>query len=66
MSEGPHKYTVSYIWPAIGFALGTVLMTPLILSGDILQQVLAGMAFGGIPLGLIGLLCAMHRAGRSK
>jgi hypothetical protein len=49
------KYRVAVIlWAALGFVIGTAIMTPLILSADRYSQLGGGIVFGGIPGALIG------------
>jgi hypothetical protein len=63
MSE-PAKGSVDYIWPAIGFALGTGVVGSLVLSTSVLERGIVGLIFGGVPFGLIGLWYAIRQSKR--
>ena len=52
-------------WTIIGFALGTVLTAPLILSSNRRIQFLGGALFGGIPGAYIGLAVGVKRRRRT-
>jgi len=60
----PKQRPVDYMWPLIGFALGTGLVGLLVLSTDIRIRGLTGMLCGGLPFGILGLWYAFRRAGR--
>jgi hypothetical protein len=53
-----------FLWTLIGFAAGTGLAAPLILSIEPRDRVIGGMFYGGIPLGVVGLLYGRRRSGR--
>lgn len=39
-------------WSIVGFALGTLVVSPLVLSLDRIDKAIGGAIFGGIPTGL--------------
>ena len=53
-----------FLWTFIGFAAGTGLMSPLVLSVDQRERTLGGMVYGGVPLGIVGYLYGRRRADR--
>ncbi len=66
MEPQPKRQDVNYIWPLIGFALGTVIVSPLVLSIEPRDRILGGIVAGGIPCALLGLWYAFWRAKRSR
>jgi hypothetical protein len=57
----PEHLAINYIWPAIGFALGTGVVGSLVLSPNVLDRGMVGALFGGVPFGLLGLWYAISR-----
>lgn len=51
----------AFMWAVIGFAAGTLVIAPLVLSTDPRQQISVGMVVGGLPAGLCGLLYGRRR-----
>ena len=71
MDENPYKAPVEFraprpaqkdqrwhpfTWGIVGFALGTLLFSPLVLSVDRIDRAIGGAIFGGIPAGLFVFL----------
>ena len=50
-----------FFWGVVGFAAGTLLAAPLILSRDFRTRVVGGMMFGGIPFTCIGAAYGARR-----
>lgn len=66
VSDGQKKAPINYIWPFIGLGLGTTIAGSLVLSVDALERLSGGLLFGGVPLGLLGLLYAVYRRNRGR
>lgn len=56
----------AFMWAVIGFAGGTVVIAPLVLSTDFRQQLIGGMMWGGLPAGLYGFVHGLGRAPRES
>ena len=60
-----HAWTI-IIWGVIGFALGTALLTPLVLAIEHRDRVLGGMLLGGLPFAIAGLLYGAWKVFRAR
>jgi len=53
-------------WAFIGLAVGTLIVSPLVLSSDPRERARGGMIFGGVPGAVLGLAYGLGRRNKFR